>query len=291
MTYNISNRTEAPILNTSQNNIVVVSKIKKHNQKSNSKNKNNKNKAKPSEPIRDLSLIPLCEDFLFRSTNSMYTNARNVLAFVLGINVGLRISDLLSLKFKDILNSDYAIVDELCVFESKTKKVNRPILNHKTKETIKDFISLIGKSNINMENYVFSANQKEFNAPLESTVFYKEIKKMQKHFNISDSWGTHTLRKTFAYWTLKLGDNDKDTMSCLQEMLNHSSAKTTLHYSGITKERYQKMYGDIENLFDANFKFENQNTNSNNSNTDNDLASKINLILELLNKEEAVDNA
>jgi len=219
----------------------------------------------------------------------MYTNARNVLAFVLGINVGLRISDLLSLKFKDILNSDYTIVDELCVFESKTKKVNRPILNNKTKETIKDFISLIGKSNINMENYVFSANQKEFNTPLESTVFYKEIKKMQKHFNISDSWGTHTLRKTFAYWTLKLGDNDKDTMSCLQEMLNHSSAKTTLHYSGITKERYQKMYGDIENLFDANFKFENQNTNSN-SNTDNDLASKINLILELLNKEEAVDN-
>ena len=291
MTYNISNRTEAPILNTSQNNIVVVSKIKKHNQKSNSKNKNNKNKAKPSEPIRDLSLIPLCEEFLFRSTKSMYTNARNVLAFVLGINVGLRISDLLSLKFKDILNSDYTIVDELCVFESKTKKVNRPILNNKTKETIKDFISLIGKSNINMENYVFSANQKEFNTPLESTVFYKEIKKMQKHFNISDSWGTHTLRKTFAYWTLKLGDSDKDTMSCLQEMLNHSSAKTTLHYSGITKERYQKMYGDIENLFDANFKFENQNTNSNNSNTDNDLTSKINMILELLNKEEAVDNA
>lgn len=291
MTYNISNRTEAPVLNTSQNNIVVVSKIKTHNPKSNSKNKNNKNKAKPSEPIRDLSLIPLCEEFLFRSTKSMYTNARNVLAFVLGINVGLRISDLLSLKFKDILNSDYTIVDELCVFESKTKKVNRPILNNKTKETIEDFISLIGKSNINMENYVFSANQKEFNTPLESTVFYKEIKKMQKHFNISDSWGTHTLRKTFAYWTLKLGDNDKDTMSCLQEMLNHSSAKTTLHYSGITKERYQKMYGDIENLFDINFKFENQNTNSNNSNTDNDLASKINLILELLNKEEAVDNA
>lgn len=283
MMYNISNRTEAPAIQ--QNNIVVVSKIKKHNPKSNSKNKNNKNKAKPSEPIRELSLIPLCEDFLFRSTKSMYTNGRNVLAFVFGINVGLRISDLLSLKFKDILNSDYTIVDELCVFESKTKKVNRPILNNKTKETIKDFISLIGKSNINMENYVFSANQKEFNTPLESTVFYKEIKKMQKHFNISDSWGTHTLRKTFAYWTLKLGDNDKDTMSCLQEMLNHSSAKTTLHYSGITKERYQKMYGDIENLFDANFKLENQNTNSN-SNIDNDLTSKINMILELLNKEE-----
>ena len=50
------------------------------------------------------------------------------------------------------------------------------------------------------------------------------------------------------------------------------------------------MYGDIENLFDTNFKFENQNTN-NNSNTDSDLTSKINLILELLNKEEAVDNA
>lgn len=80
-------------------------------------------------------------------------------------------------------------------------------------------------------------------------------------------------------------------MSCLQEMLNHSSAKTTLHYSGITKERYQKMYGDIENLFDVNFKFENQNTNSNNSNTDNDLTSKINLILELLNQEEVSNNA
>lgn len=284
MIYNISNRTEAVAIQ--QNNITTTPKIKIHKSKSNSKNSKNKNKAKPSEPIRDLNLIPLCEDFLFRSTKSMYTNARNVLAFVFGINVGLRISDLLSLKFKDILKSDYTIVDELCVFESKTKKINRPILNSKTKKTIKDFISLIGESNINMENYVFSANQKEFNTPLESTVFYKEIKKMQKHFNISDSWGTHTLRKTFAYWTIKLGDNDKDTMVCLQEMLNHSSAKTTLHYSGITKERYQKMYGDIENLFDTNFKFENENAN-NNSNSNSDLNSKINMILELLNKEEA----
>ena len=284
MIYNISNRTEAPAIE--QNNIVISSKIKTHKPKSNSKNIKNKNKSKPSEPIRDLSLIPLCEDFLFRSTNSMYTNARNVLIFVFGINVGLRISDLFSLKFKDVLNSDYTIVDELCVFESKTKKVNRPILNQKTKETIKDFISLIGKSNINMENYIFSANQNEFNTPLDTTVFYKEIKKMQKHFNISDSWGTHTLRKTFAYWTLKLGDNDKDTMTCLQEMLNHSSAKTTLHYSGITKERYQKMYSDIQNLFSKDFKFKNENAN-NNSNSNSDLTSKINMILELLNKEEA----
>ena len=36
MIYNISNRTEAPAIQ--QNNIVVVSKIKTHNPKSNSKN-------------------------------------------------------------------------------------------------------------------------------------------------------------------------------------------------------------------------------------------------------------
>ena len=53
------------------------------------------------EPIRDKSLIDMVKRILKRQ------GSRNHLLFVMGINIGLRISDTLKLKVKDVRNKDY----------------------------------------------------------------------------------------------------------------------------------------------------------------------------------------
>ena len=50
------------------------------------------------EPIRDLNDIERIKNYLIR------WRFRDFLMFIMGINIGLRISDLLSLKVKDVMN-------------------------------------------------------------------------------------------------------------------------------------------------------------------------------------------
>jgi len=63
------------------------------------------------EPIRNLQDIEKFKLLLEMD------NQRNLLLFILGINSGLRISDLLSLKIKDVINVEF--------IEIKEKKLER----------------------------------------------------------------------------------------------------------------------------------------------------------------------
>ena len=59
-------------------------------------------------------------------------NKRDYLLLVLGINVGLRASDLLSLKITDVSDSS-----KVTIIEQKTKKIKQFTLNKAAKEPIK----------------------------------------------------------------------------------------------------------------------------------------------------------
>ena len=50
--------------------------------------------------------------------------------------------------------------------------------------------------------------------------------------------GTHTMRKTFAYWFYM---RTKD-VALLQVLLNHSSERETLRYIGLTQDEIDKAY-------------------------------------------------
>ena len=85
--------------------------------------------------------------------------------------------------------------------------------------------------------------------------------KINTDLNLPYHLGAHSLRKTFAYWTIKLHPNDLTTMISLQEMLNHDSMNTTLHYAGQTKDKIKPMYEDLAKIFDDNKECELQPTN------------------------------
>lgn len=97
------------------------------------------------EPIRDKNKIETVKRILKENGSIDY------LLFLLGINSGLRISDILKLKVSDVKNKKYIELNE-----QKTGKYKRFPITNSYKSVLEDFI--IGK---NQRNCYFQVNEAE----------------------------------------------------------------------------------------------------------------------------------
>lgn len=82
------------------------------------------------QPIRDIEMVDKMKRLLKQK------DMRNWMLWVLGINTGLRISDLLPIRVKDVLGVDYLVVRE-----KKTKKHRRILLNEELKDEIRHYVN------------------------------------------------------------------------------------------------------------------------------------------------------
>ncbi|MCB8563853.1 tyrosine-type recombinase/integrase [Fusobacterium ulcerans] len=163
-----------------------------------------------------------------------------ILALInIGVNVGLRISDLSRLRFENI-NADYTIR----LKEKKTKKIRKIKLNsvcQKTIEDLKTYYKEIGFSQ--EEGFLFkSLNRKYVKESIDKSIstvgISKYLNKARKDLNISYPIGTHSLRKTWGHRVYK-GTLD---IAIVMTILNHSSANQTLKYIGIEEDKINKIY-------------------------------------------------
>lgn len=166
------------------------------------------------EPIREKYLIEKVKHILKQQ------GTRNYLLFIMGINVGLRISDTLKLKIKDVRNKDYV---EL--YEQKTKKFKRFPISFSYKKELEDFI--IGK---NDEEWLFESRRGK--KAITRIQAYRILQKACSEAGVTTRVGTHTLRKTFGYHFYQ----EYKDIGLLQHIFNHSSQQVTLLYIGITQE-------------------------------------------------------
>ena len=142
---------------------------------------------------------------------------RDYIMFIIGINSGLRISDLLKLKTKDLKGKK-----SIKIQEKKTKKP-RTIHLDSIYDEIQSYIA------DNPSEWMFPSRQ-GIN-PISATQAYRQLVKAGNMVDI-DFIGTHTMRKTFGYWHYVMHNN----LAQLQGILNHSSSQITLRYIGITEE-------------------------------------------------------
>lgn len=136
------------------------------------------------EPIRSLEEVSAVENYLKRK------NKRNFLIFVLGINTGLRISDILGLDVKDVLNTDF-----IEITEKKTKKYKKIKLNKKLKNLLNIYI----KDKKTIEPLFTGKQHKRLNR----SQVYRFLNEACKDVGIKSNIGTHTLRKTFGFFFTK----------------------------------------------------------------------------------------
>lgn len=174
------------------------------------------------QPIRDSEVLENIEEALKEQ------NPRNYIMFMLGIYSGLRISDILKLKVKDVTG------DFLKVREKKTNKMNLIAINPILKKALKSYVK--GKPK---NEYVIKSRQGK-NSPISRTQAYRILRAVAEQFGLSDI-GTHSMRKTFGYYYYK---NTKD-IATLQSIFNHGTPKYTLRYIGIDQDSKNKAIREI----------------------------------------------
>jgi integrase len=167
------------------------------------------------QPIRDLEVIESIKLYLHENNR-----LRDRFLFVLGINLGRRIGDIINLKVRDIRSRDH-----INLKEQKTGKTARLKLTPKIKTEIKRYCE--GKE---QSEFLFPSRQKK-NGKEKAISYdraYQILMDIFKKFKIEDG-GTHTLRKTFGYWYYQ---RTKD-IETLRKIFNHSSIQVTRIYIGI----------------------------------------------------------
>jgi len=177
------------------------------------------------EPIRDKKQIDQIKGNLYRQKNP-----RDYLLFVFGINSGLRIGDLLSLKLGDVKDSQGGLKDDLDIREQKTGKTRKVFFNKQIKEALKYYLE---KADIfDLDQYLFTSEKSRKNKPLTRVRAYQLINKWCKDVGLNCKVGGHTLRKSFGYHLRKQGISIEQISS----LLNHQNIKVTFRYIGISQD-------------------------------------------------------
>lgn len=179
--------------------------------------------------VKELDTVRLISHLLERRCSKQMSQLWNI-----GLNLALRISDLLSIKFTDIQD------ERLIIYEGKTGKRAEIKLNAKTMILIND-IKLTYPHHI----YLFQShrNQQSINrapGPLTRRAVSKAFELIGEELNLR--LGTHSMRKTRGY---HLYHKTKD-IARVMKMLRHSSEGTTLRYIGITQEDVDRDFIELE---------------------------------------------
>lgn len=197
-----------------------------------------------AEPIKSMDDIIRISRFLVG--RGRY---RDNMLFIVGINFGLRVSDLRVLRFSNLITDDFTFRDRFPVLEKKTKNTrkhrrNRYIsINTAVVEAVTLYLE--NTPGVKLSDYMFrseSTNSRSRNEPLSKQAVDAMLKGIAKELGLGNRMATHTLRKTFAYHQMVMSGNDPRKLLLLQKMFGHSTAAQTLDYIGITEEEIDEAY-------------------------------------------------
>ena len=177
-------------------------------------------------PIKDPEKLRRMQEEMAADTG--WHEERMFLLFELGIHTGLRISDLVRLRKKNVCG------DWIDMIEKKTGKETRIPLNATIRAIIQDRCRDLDPDDLLFPSRMRRGDGKQY--PITTRCAYDDIKAIAKRFRLGDRIGCHTLRKTFGYWHYK---QNKD-LEILRQWFNHSSQGVTIRYIGMDEEEKRK---------------------------------------------------
>lgn len=197
-----------------------------------------------SEPIKNMDDILRTSRYLVE-----HKRYRDNMLFIVGINFGLRVSDLRMLRFSHLINDNMMFKTTFPIFEQKTRntrkhKRNRYItINAAVRAAVTLYLE--NTPGLSLSDYMFRSESNHGgsnNEPIHRNSVDRILKGLAKDLDLNIQMSTHTLRKTFAYHQMVMSNNDPRKLLLLQKMMGHSSAAQTLDYIGITGEEIEEAY-------------------------------------------------
>lgn len=164
-------------------------------------------------------------------------NYRMSLLIGCGCFFGLRISDILSLSWNMLLDSDSFILNEKKTGKNRIIKINDGFQKH-----IKDCYKVLDIQDKSEKCFV--SNKKMVYSVQRINVILKEIK---TKYNLKiEHFSTHSLRKTFGRKVVEqAGENSEMALIKLSELFNHSSPMITRRYLGLRHEELMNVYEEL----------------------------------------------
>ncbi len=182
------------------------------------------------EPIREKAKIKQLYQYLNGS------DPKYALIFKFGINTGLRISDIIPVKVNDIFNEKWQFREYLILNERKTAKEKKIKLNDTLRRCLNNYVKT---QELNLNDYLFQSQKGGYLGRIQ---VYKVLKEAATVMGI-ENFGTHSLRKTWGYWTYKIS---KYNIGLIMDTFNHSSPGITLRYIGINQDQKDELYSIVQ---------------------------------------------
>ena len=169
---------------------------------------------------------------------------RNKMLFLIGINVGLRASDLVTLKWNFFLKEDGEFKDFYSLQPKKTKKTKKFVklyFNQVVKKAIADYIEEYPIQD--MDEYLFKSRKGD--GAISERALWKIIVDATAEAGIEKNVGSHTLRKTFGRFVWYNAVDKSKSLVVLQTIFAHSSPAVTSRYIGLTDSEVNDVFNEL----------------------------------------------
>lgn len=180
-----------------------------------------------------------------KTNNQKQIAHRDKMLFLIGINISLRASDLVTLKWNFFFDNDGNFKDFYTLQpkkQRKQKKFVKLFFNQAVKKAITDYIEAYPIED--MEESLFKS--RKGNGALTENALWKIIVNTAADANIKKNVGSHSLRKTFGFWAWHNAEDKNKALVTLQMVFNHSDTSTTMRYIGLMNSEIEDMFNSID---------------------------------------------
>lgn len=156
---------------------------------------------------------------------------------VLGFATGCRASDVLALKWKEVLGRNYIVK-----LEQKTQKLREIKIGESVQACIQHLYLSLGSPE--QEQYIFY--NKATQTPYSIWTINRKIKMFKFKYKLNiRAFSSHSYRKTLGRYVYDSKRNKSESLLLLQKMLNHKNSQTTMCYIGLVQSDIDQIYDSI----------------------------------------------
>ena len=165
-------------------------------------------------------------------------NYKFCLLISIGVFTGLRISDLLSLTYSDLLSNETFTLREM-----KTKKQRSIKVNKDLKEIVSRIVSKSNTTNLNQLIFINKYGTKSIDKSYVNVKLKELVKKYR--IKLDGNVSTHTFRKTLGRRVMEVNNYSNESLVLLMELFGHSSMSITKRYLGIREQEIHNVYDSL----------------------------------------------
>lgn len=167
---------------------------------------------------------------------------RNKMLFLIGINLGIRASDLCNLRYSFFYNKDGSFKNGYSLQPKKQKgKIVKLYFNDVVKKAIADYLSEYPVQD--MDEYLFKSRKGD--GHITEITLGRIIKDVAEEIGIERSINSHSLRKTFGRFIWHNAKDKNKALIILQTIFNHSNSAITSKYIGLTDDEVCDVFNEL----------------------------------------------